>query len=97
MWRTNPVEPSELAQGVAVKLDHLIDGQVAHAIHGSCLLGKPFKETSPLLNDLSTDGTCVLVARVPMRPNDDGVVLDAHFDFGIRLDVDLLENRPIED
>ena len=97
MWRTNAVESTELAQGFAVTLDHLIDCQVAHAIHGSCLLGKPFKETSPLLNDLATGGTCIVIARVPMRTNDDGVVLDADFDFGIRFDVDLLEDRPIED
>jgi hypothetical protein len=88
---------AELAQSLAVKLDHLIDGQVAQATHGSCLLGKPFKETSPLLNDLATGGTCIVIARVPMRTNDDGVVLDADFDFGIGFDVDLLENRPIED
>jgi hypothetical protein len=85
------------SQGFAVKLDRLIDRQVAHAIHGSCLLGKPFKETSPLLNDLATGGTCIVIARVPMRTNDDGVVLDAHFDLGIGFDVDLLEKRPVED
>jgi hypothetical protein len=32
-----------------------------------------------------------------MRTNDDRVVLDAHFDFGIGFDVGLLENRPIKD
>jgi hypothetical protein len=70
---------------------------VAHAVHGSCLLGKPVKETSPFLNDLATGGTCSVIAGGPMRTNDDGVVLDAHFDFGIGFDVDLQEQRRIED
>jgi hypothetical protein len=32
-----------------------------------------------------------------MRTNDDGVVLDTHVDFRLGLNVDLLENRRIED
>ena len=97
VWRTNPVKSAELAQGFAVEFDHLIDRQVAYGVRGARLLGKPFEQASPILNNFATGGTCVVISRVPVRTNDDGVVLDAHFDFGIRLDVDLLENRPIED
>jgi len=32
-----------------------------------------------------------------MRPDNDGVALDADFHLGVGLDVDLLENRRIED
>jgi hypothetical protein len=97
MLRTNPVETAEFAQSFAVKLDHLIDCQVAHGVHGVRLLGQSFEQTSPILNDFATGGPCGGIARVPMRTNDDRVVLDAHFDFGIGFDVDLLEKRPIED
>jgi hypothetical protein len=34
----------------------------------------------------------MVVGRVSMRANNDGVALDADFDVGIRLDVDLPEN-----
>jgi hypothetical protein len=38
---THSVESAELAQSLAVTLGHVIDGQVAHAVHASCLLGSP--------------------------------------------------------
>jgi hypothetical protein len=41
-----------------------------------------FQQPSPITSDIATGGTCVVIARVPMRTNDDGIVLDAHFDFG---------------
>jgi hypothetical protein len=65
--------------------------------HDSRLLGEPFEETPPIPNHLAADRTRVGITRIPVRPNDDGVVLDADFDFGIRFDVNLLENRSIED
>jgi hypothetical protein len=46
-------------------------------------------------NDLATSGTCVFVARVLRRANDDCATLDADFDLGIWFDADLLENRLI--
>lgn len=43
-----------------------------HDVHGVRLLGNSVEQTSPILNDFPTGGTCVGIARVPMRTNDDG-------------------------